>query len=242
MISSRFVPSSTALAAGLGLLLSLPSGPARAGDVGDMAEHIFATRCATCHGVYGEGDGVLSKTLKPKPRSFRDPAWHKTVTDEHLRAVIVGGGGAVKLSPLMPPHADLGRKKAVLDRLVQRIRALGEIGHGTLVRIPGRSDLIARVRAPAGGSATLSPGPGGPAGKAQGVAITTPATGSLRYEVVHRVEEKTPPAAPQTSPAGCQVVIARGTAAGGKVPVVELKACGAKLPEAGPELVILRAP
>ncbi len=79
--------------------------------------------CVTCHGKTGQGDGPGAAALKPKPRSFSDGAWQASVTDEHLRKVIIEGGQAVKLSPLMPPNGDLRNKPEVLEQLVKKVRS-----------------------------------------------------------------------------------------------------------------------
>ena len=79
--------------------------------------------CVTCHGKIGHGDGPGAAALNPKPRSFSDAAWQASVTDDHLRKVIIEGGPAVKLSNLMPPNADLKNKPEVLDQLVRKVRS-----------------------------------------------------------------------------------------------------------------------
>jgi uncharacterized membrane protein len=82
----------------------------------------YKLRCEMCHGATGDGSGSASAALNPKPRNFGDPAWQKSVTDEHLRKVIVRGGPAVGLSPLMPPAPDLASQPEVLDALVGHVR------------------------------------------------------------------------------------------------------------------------
>lgn len=86
------------------------------------AESVFHTRCATCHGESGHGDGPAAAALNPKPRNYTDPEWQKSVTDEQLKKTIVGGGVAVGKSPLMVPNPDLAGKDEVLDGLVKIIR------------------------------------------------------------------------------------------------------------------------
>ena len=61
----------------------------------EEAKQIFATRCTTCHGSKGAGDGPGSAALDPKPRNFQDPAWQDSVTDEHLEKIVMYGGAAV---------------------------------------------------------------------------------------------------------------------------------------------------
>jgi mono/diheme cytochrome c family protein len=86
------------------------------------AENVFHTRCATCHGESGHGDGPAAAALNPKPRNYTDPEWQKSVTDDQLKKTIVGGGVAVGKSPLMVPNPDLAGKDEVLDGLVKIIR------------------------------------------------------------------------------------------------------------------------
>jgi len=68
---------------------------------------IFRTRCATCHGESGDGNGALAGALKPPPRDFRQAAWQESVSDAHIESVISQGGPSVGLSPIMPAHPDL---------------------------------------------------------------------------------------------------------------------------------------
>lgn len=89
------------------------------------ARSIFAARCVSCHGSEGKGDGAAAAALNPKPRSFADAAWQKKTTNEHLRKVIVGGGPAVGLSPLMTPNPDLKDKPDVVNGLIEIVRKQG---------------------------------------------------------------------------------------------------------------------
>jgi mono/diheme cytochrome c family protein len=86
------------------------------------ADLIFSTRCATCHGQDGKGDGPAAQALNPKPRNYSDPEWQKSVTDAQIKKTIVEGGAAVGKSPLMAPNADLADKPVVLDELVKIVR------------------------------------------------------------------------------------------------------------------------
>lgn len=90
------------------------------------ARKIYAERCATCHGDSGKGDGAGAAALNPKPRSFTDAAWQTKTTDDALRKVIVGGGPAVGMSPLMPPNIDLKDKPGVVNGLILKVRGFGE--------------------------------------------------------------------------------------------------------------------
>jgi mono/diheme cytochrome c family protein len=90
------------------------------------AEEIFATRCSTCHGASGAGDGPASAGLTPPPRNFQDPAWQASVTDEHIRQIIQYGGAAVGRSPAMPGNPDLTGKPEIVEALRAHLRGLGE--------------------------------------------------------------------------------------------------------------------
>jgi uncharacterized membrane protein len=89
----------------------------------DEAKTIFLQRCTLCHGAKGLGDGPAAAALNPRPRNYTDAVWQKSVTDDQLRAVIVGGGAAIGKSPLMPANADLKEKPQVVDELVRMVRA-----------------------------------------------------------------------------------------------------------------------
>lgn len=109
--------------AAAGLLLFTAS-QARA-DAAAEAKEIFSTRCSTCHGPQGKGDGPAGAALNPKPRNLGDAAWQKSVTDDHIEKIIVGGGTAVGKSAMMPPNPDLASKPDVVKALTAQIRGLG---------------------------------------------------------------------------------------------------------------------
>ncbi len=100
-------------------------GPAPVGsqDAAAEAKALFASRCVTCHGASGQGDGAAAAAMNPKPRSFADKDWQKSKTDEQLALVIVKGGAASGLSPLMVANADLEGKPETVKGLVALIRA-----------------------------------------------------------------------------------------------------------------------
>jgi mono/diheme cytochrome c family protein len=88
------------------------------------AQQIFATRCTTCHGSAGAGDGPGSAGLEPKPRNFQDAAWQDSVSDEHITNIVLYGGAAVGKSPSMPGNPDLMSKPEVVRALVAHVRGL----------------------------------------------------------------------------------------------------------------------
>jgi mono/diheme cytochrome c family protein len=89
------------------------------------AKEMFKTVCSVCHGVDGKGDGVAAANLNPKPRNYTDKAWQKSVTDDHIREIILKGGAAMGKSPLMPAQTQLAGKPEVVDELVKIVRAFG---------------------------------------------------------------------------------------------------------------------
>lgn len=88
------------------------------------AEDVWKTRCSTCHGTSGKGDGPAGVALNPRPRDLGAEEWQKSVTDEHIEKIIVGGGPAVGKSPLMPPNPDLAGKADVVKGLRVMVRNL----------------------------------------------------------------------------------------------------------------------
>jgi len=91
------------------------------------ADAIWQSRCSTCHGAAGKGDGAAAAALNPKPRDFSSASWQSSVTDEHIEKIIAEGGQAVGLSMLMPANPDLASKPEVIKALRAHVRSLG--GH-----------------------------------------------------------------------------------------------------------------
>ena len=104
-----------------------PGAPAKAAAaIPQEAKDIFQQRCVVCHGATGKGDGVGAAALNPKPRNYTDKEWQKTVTDDTLKKIIVGGGPAAGKSALMPPNPDLAAKPEVVAGLVGIVRGFGQ--------------------------------------------------------------------------------------------------------------------
>ncbi|MBS1149614.1 MAG: hypothetical protein H6Q89_1312 [Myxococcaceae bacterium] len=88
----------------------------------EAARQQFATVCAACHGEKGAGDGLAASALPTRPRNFTETAWQTTVTDEHLKTIILKGGPAVGKSPLMPANPGLEDQPEVVAELVKLVR------------------------------------------------------------------------------------------------------------------------
>lgn len=96
-----------------------------AGDPRAEAQEVFQTRCVTCHGDRGEGNGPASAGLNPPPRNYTDPQWQASVTDEYIEQIIVQGGAAVGRSAAMPNNPDLRDKPEVVAALREIVRGFG---------------------------------------------------------------------------------------------------------------------
>jgi mono/diheme cytochrome c family protein len=105
--------------------VAAPAAATPSADARAEAEQIFATRCATCHGPEGRGDGAASAGLDPKPRNLQDPVWQQSVTDAHIENIIQYGGAAVGRSAAMPANPDLTGKPEVVAALRAYVRGLG---------------------------------------------------------------------------------------------------------------------
>jgi len=87
------------------LLLLILATPLAAGEPAPLdfnlymqGRYVFERNCIVCHGPRGDGNGELSATLKPKPRSFREGMFKFRTTplgmlptDDDLRRTIRGG-------------------------------------------------------------------------------------------------------------------------------------------------------
>lgn len=102
------------------VFIAFTSAPATAADLA-AGKKTYDMMCASCHGATGKGDGPTGAALKPKARDFTDAAWQANTTDEKLKKVILAGGPANGLSPMMPPYAHI--KGADLDNLAAYVRS-----------------------------------------------------------------------------------------------------------------------
>jgi cytochrome c oxidase cbb3-type subunit 3 len=79
------------------LLLRPPSEPPPAEIAADRllveGREIYLSRCASCHGSAGRGDGPVAKSLTgPNPGNLTDAStWKHGDKPEHVRKIIAGG-------------------------------------------------------------------------------------------------------------------------------------------------------
>jgi mono/diheme cytochrome c family protein len=91
-------------------------------DPAQEARKLFNTKCITCHGDHGAGDGPNAATLDPKPRAFGDAKWQDSVTDDQIKKTIVEGGPAVGKSAAMSANPELQDKPEELNALLKIVR------------------------------------------------------------------------------------------------------------------------
>jgi mono/diheme cytochrome c family protein len=105
---------------------SKPAAPTISAAAKAEAGEIFKTRCVTCHGEAGAGDGPASAALDPKPRNLQDKTWQASVQDDYLEKIIGQGGPGVGKSAAMPGNPDLVGKAETLKALVAHVRGLAK--------------------------------------------------------------------------------------------------------------------
>jgi len=90
------------------------------------AADIFESRCVTCHGEDGRGDGPAASNLKPGPIDFHSLKWQKSVDDASIARAIIYGGSSVGVSAEMAPNPDLENEPGVVAALVGQVRGFGK--------------------------------------------------------------------------------------------------------------------
>ena len=92
-----------------------------------FAKNHFKVLCVSCHGTTGRGDGIAAKGFPTPPRSFGKRSWQEQTSDERITKVILEGGLAVGLNPLMAPNFEprVEEDPEVRDALVKIIRSFG---------------------------------------------------------------------------------------------------------------------
>ena len=85
-----------------------------------VGQQLFQSRCALCHGKYGEGDGRMAKVIKSPP-----PA-NLTISrlpDDYLEKIIIDGGEGVGRSGQMPPWG-MQFSKSEIQSIIQYVKKI----------------------------------------------------------------------------------------------------------------------
>lgn len=108
-------------------LLAACDEPKPPGDPAAVAaaEAVWDSKCSTCHGKTGMGDGEAGKVLNPPPRNFQNSMFQSNTDDARIRKVIVEGGASVGLSANMAPNPELADKPEVVEELLKKVRSFG---------------------------------------------------------------------------------------------------------------------
>jgi cytochrome c oxidase cbb3-type subunit 3 len=91
-----------------------PSAAASAGDDA-LADTMWRSTCAVCHGMLGRGDGPNGPMVKAP--DLTEKSFLASRNDAQLAAVIRGGKGKMPAFPQLPP--------SVVNALVRRVRDVG---------------------------------------------------------------------------------------------------------------------
>jgi len=82
---------------------------------------LYLSNCAMCHGERGDGNGVVSKMLNPKPRDHTDKKYMETLSNERLFSIIKNGGVVIGM-PTMPANPHLRDEE--IKNLIAFIRSI----------------------------------------------------------------------------------------------------------------------
>ena len=88
---------------------------------GERARLLYKKRCVRCHGSRGDGRGVLASHLSPRPTDLTNATWYKNTSKNKIKKAILGGGGALGKSILMPANPDLRTQPKLVIALVDYI-------------------------------------------------------------------------------------------------------------------------
>jgi len=61
------------------------------------AQRLYEGKCAKCHGINGDGQGKVGKSLDPKPTDFTSVKWQSDMKDEDVVEAITNGSKSTKL-------------------------------------------------------------------------------------------------------------------------------------------------
>jgi mono/diheme cytochrome c family protein len=90
---------------------------------------LYVTNCASCHGPTGAGDGPAGAGLVPKPAHHNDGGYMNALSNDHIFAVIKGGGPAVGKSAMMAPWGGVLNDQQIWD-VIAYVRSLAQPPYG----------------------------------------------------------------------------------------------------------------
>ena len=93
----------------------------------ETGRRLYASTCAFCHGIEGDGFGINAPNLPVPPRDHTDASYMNNLTDEQLVAVIRFGGTANGKTAFMPPWRDRFSDREIAA-LVAYLRTLARPG------------------------------------------------------------------------------------------------------------------
>lgn len=134
------------IAALLLLSVSTFASPARADDddsvplSGDLANGAKRYRldCATCHGLTGQGDGIMAGSLNPRPARLRDGTFLWSHSDEQIMDAILGNG-LPDGTPMHGRHLSSLDARDILAWLKDPVLNIGSV-------YPAATDYIAHLQ------------------------------------------------------------------------------------------------
>jgi high-affinity iron transporter len=69
----------------------VPEARLRSPEARERGRAHFEARCALCHGVRADGQGVRREGLSSRPRDFTDPAWRRGTSPRRVYFAIREG-------------------------------------------------------------------------------------------------------------------------------------------------------
>lgn len=94
-------------------VMLLAASPAAAADL-EKGRQAFTSRCSSCHGMTGLGDGPVGKAMPPGVVTNLTNGPFKYATDlEKTKELILKGGGALKLNAMMPAAPSISQDELV---------------------------------------------------------------------------------------------------------------------------------
>jgi mono/diheme cytochrome c family protein len=88
--------------------MAIPQGVLTSAAAIKTGRELFHTKCTLCHGVNGDGRGLQSEGLDPKPRDLTDPVWRQSTSPRHVFFAIREGVHGTA----MPSWKTLGEQDA----------------------------------------------------------------------------------------------------------------------------------